>query len=201
MDLKLMKKAAGFHCLNEVTRKVIPNMSEQLVFVKEIDGISYYFFEPRIGKWYYTDYPEYKKHTILHNFRMFLEYVQVGYKIIYMMESRKVLGYIVCVNGGSRLKCSNTDDIVLGPIYIFSEQRGRGIGTRAINATLNKLGIEYNYCYEYIKPSNIASIRTVEKNGFVKIGMASESGLTRRIQILDKNSTKIGKYIVFRYKN
>ena len=171
----------------------------QLSFVKEIEGISYYRFIPSFGKWYYTDYPEYNPPTFSHAVRMCLEYIQAGYEIIYMKSENKILGYIVSVNGGSRLRCSKSDDIVLGPIYIQAEHRGKGIGTRGIHAVLTQLGIPFHYCYEYIKPSNFASIKTVEKNGFEKIGYGNETGFTKRIH-LNQNGGG-GTYIIYRYKN
>ena len=60
---------------------------EDLPYVKTVDGIEYYRFTPRIGKWYYDNYPGYKRHSLSHNIRMLIEYLEGGYEIFYMANS------------------------------------------------------------------------------------------------------------------
>lgn len=170
----------------------------ELKFIKEIDGIGYYLFKPTFGHWYFKDYPNYKKHSLSHGLRMMLEYLEGGYSIYYMIQTGKdnIAGYVTVAKGGRRLRCSTKQDIVLGPIYIDPELRGKGIGTRGIFAVLHHLDIQYENAYEYIQPTNTASIRTVEKNGYIKIGSGSSKGLLRRI---DNDGSQ--EFFIYQYRN
>lgn len=169
---------------------------KHMKFLKSVGDIDYYEFKPSFGKWYYKNYPEYERMTIPHFIRMTIEYIEGGYRIYYLVKNNSVMGYILVTNGGGRLKCSSARDIVLGPIWISTQLRGRGIGTEGISVVLHKLGIKYNNAYEYIKCSNIASIRSVEKNGYVNIGRAKSVGLLKRI-VFDNN----GDMFVFKYQS
>lgn len=155
----------------------------ELTFVKTIHDIDCYWFKPKIGKWYYTDYAGYKKHSLSHNFRMLLEYLEGGYEILYMYNSSLggILGYILIARGGRRLRCSTPEDIVLGPIWVKPELRGKGIASKGIFTVLHELDIKYQNAYEYIQPTNLSSIRTVEKNGFSLFGSGSSKGFFKRI--------------------
>lgn len=59
---------------------------------------------------------------------------------------------------------------------------------------LNELGLDYRYAYEFIIDNNIASIKTVEKNGYILVGRAKEFGIMRNLV-----SCSDGDYLIYRY--
>ena len=73
---------------------------KDLKFIKSVDGIEYFLYKPRLGKWYFTGYPGYSKHSIPHKFRMLIEFLEGGYEIFYMYKNGRVLGYILVARGG-----------------------------------------------------------------------------------------------------
>lgn len=172
-------------------------MEKKITAIKEIDGIRYYKYTPSLFRYYIGGYPEYKPTTISHFIRMTIEYLQGGFRVYYMYSKQnEVLGYLVVANGRRRLTCSKKEDIVIGPIWICPSKRGKGYGTKGIHAVLHELGESYQSAYEYIKTHNIASIRSVEKNGFKCLGYGQERGLLRKVY-----PAKEGKDYIFRYNH
>lgn len=171
-------------------------MDKKLFFIKQIEDIRYYKYTPKLFRWYINDYPEYETITLSHFIRMTIEYLNGGFHVYYMKsKDDEILGYIVVAKGGRRLTCSTKDDIVLGPIWICPSKRGRGIGTKGIHAVLHELGEPYQFAYEYIKTHNNASIRSVEKNGFICLGYGQERGLLRKVYPSKEGMDYIFKYI------
>lgn len=167
-----------------------------LTYVKTVDEIEYYRFKPKFGKWYYKNYSGYRKHSLPHNVRMTIEYLEGGYEIFYMIQGGRVLGYLLVSRGGKRLKCSSRDDIVIGPIWVEPELRNTGIASKGISAVLHDLDITYKYAYEYIQPTNVSSIRTVEKNSFDLYGTGSSKGMLKRIE-----SDGSEEFLIYRYSS
>lgn len=173
-------------------------MKCKMKLIKTIDGIDYYFFKPTVFKQYADCYegnemPHYFSRPV-HRIRMTLLKIQGNYRIYYMYSGNKALGHIVVSNGGNRIQMSNKNDIVLGPIWICPAGRGNGLGTKGIDAVLNCLEDNYQYAYEYIEDDNIASIKTVEKNGYRFIGKAKEYGLLKEIRLNDSGNLMLYKY-------
>lgn len=140
------------------------------------------------------NHPPYER-RLTHKIRMMFEYLRGGgYSVFYIVLDGDVAGHIVVARGGRRLAVSKEEDVVLGPIFISPNVRGRGLGTAAIQVILNELNLEYNYAYEFIKDGNIASIRTAEKNGYQFIGRAKESGIMRRLVMHSD-----GSWLIYRY--
>lgn len=164
--------------------------------VATVDGIRYALYKPRGFRWYYSGYPEYRKPTFKHAVRMFIERLRGGYHVWYMLdaESGRVCGYLVVARGGRRLSCSSRQDIVIGPVWICPALRGKGLGTKGIRAVLLDLGERYRYAWEYIKTHNIASIRSVEKNGFERFSFGRESRWFRTVW-----TAASGQDVIYRY--
>ena len=170
-----------------------------MYFLGEYDGIEFYRYSPTLFRPYYTDYPKkdhppYERRAI-HQIRMMTEYLRGGYQVIYMVRGGEVLGHLVVARGGRRLAVSTPEDIVVGPIFVAPRLRGQGLGTIGIRVVLNALGLKYRYAYEFIKHDNIASIRTVEKNGYVFVERARESGPMKNLIACPD-----GDFVVYRYE-
>lgn len=141
--------------------------NKRVTFLGRYSDVDFYRYTPSLFKPYYMDYPA-EDHPnyegrLVHKIRMMMEYLRGGYEVIYMVVDGKVVGHLVIANGGRRLAISEKEDIVLGPIFVSPDWRGKGIGTIGIRTVLHDLDIPYRYAYEFIKDGNIASIRTVEK--------------------------------------
>jgi len=169
---------------------------DKLLFLIEEEGIKYYKYIPKLFAWYYRNYPEYEKITIPHFFRMLIEYFNGGYRVYYLKSSEDgMLGYIVVASGGRRLTCSSKEDIVLGPIWICPNQRGKGYATKGIFLVLHELEKTYKAAYEYIRETNIASIKSVEKNNYTFIGRAKEKGFLRKVYMDNEGELLVYKYL------
>lgn len=165
----------------------------------QLEGIDFYKYSPTLFQPYYMDYPK-KEHPpyanrMIHKVRMMLEYLRGGYQVIYMVRNHKILGHIVVARGGRRLKVSTSDDIVLGPIFVTPDCRGEGIGSFGIRVVLKEIGLQYRYAFEFIKYDNIASIRTVEKNGYIPLGRVKEVGLLKNLV-----PASDGDFVVYRFE-
>lgn len=171
-----------------------------LSFLKEADGISYYLFKPSVRHIYYPCYqgnevPPYFT-RIVHKIRMIRELYKSQYQVVYMMKNDAVIGHLVVGRGGSRIAMSTKHDIVIGPIWVVPSQRSNGYASMGISFVLHKLNVDYDYAYEYIEKSNTPSIRTVQKNGFEFVDECNEYGLFRVIR-----PCKDGHLNVYRIKN
>lgn len=172
--------------------------NKRVTFLGRYSDVDFYRYKPSLFKPYYMDYPA-EDHPnyegrLVHKIRMMMEYLRGGYEVIYMVVDGKVVGHLVIANGGRRLAISEKEDIVLGPIFVSPDWRGKGIGTIGIRTVLRDLDIPYRYAYEFIKDGNIASIRTVEKNGYQFVCRAEEKGLLKNLITCPE-----GSFIVYRY--
>ncbi|MBE6952373.1 MAG: GNAT family N-acetyltransferase [Ruminococcaceae bacterium] len=175
-------------------------MSEKkrMKFIGRYNYIDFYEYSPTLFRPYYMaypveDHPLYEKRA-MHRIRMLLEYLRGGYRVFYMCINNEIVGHIVVADGGRRLSISENVDIVLGPIYISPRMRGHGIATEGIRVILNELNWDYRYAYEFIMDDNMASIRTVEKNGYTFVGKAKEVGVMKRL-VEDPH----GRFVIYRY--
>lgn len=168
--------------------------SKRLKYIKNIGGIDYYKYTPSIFKPYYTQYQSFLPISFIHRIRMLLELLQGGYSVYYMVVNSEVVGYLCVCTGRCRLQCVGKEDITIGPIWITPTERGKNYATKGIHAILECLDIVYNYAYEFIKPTNEPSIRTVEKNKFEKIGWGSSRGLLRKIYL-----SSSGDFLIYKY--
>lgn len=172
---------------------------KRMSFLGKFEGLEFYRYSPALFSPYYTDYPQQDhppyERRVVHQIRMMLEYLRGGYSVFYIACQGVILGHLVVARGGRRLAVSTPEDIVIGPVFVSPSQRGNGLGTTGIRVVLEELGLKYRYAYEFIKHDNIASIRTVEKNGYVFVERARERGLMKNM-ITSPN----GDYVIYRYE-
>ena len=65
--------------------------------------------------------------------RLRLELIRGGYIVYYLAVDGAVVGYNVIAPGGRRLKLSTPKDIVVGPLFISPEHRGKGFSVLLMN--------------------------------------------------------------------
>ena len=174
-------------------------MKERTVFMKRLDGIDYYLFTPSLFALYdycYApeDVPPYSRRPV-HRIRMMRELYRSNYRVVYMKVGGRPVGHFVVGRGGSRIAMSTPEDIVIGPVWTVPSERNRGYASRGIGFILRHAGFAYLNAYEYIKETNAASIRTVEKNGFLLAAKCAEHGILRTVRE-DGN----GDVLVYRYR-
>lgn len=171
---------------------------KKCAFICEKDGIGYFLYKPNIFRIYAKCYSRDEKppyfSRVIHHIRMIRELLFAHYVVIYLKKEDHIVGHLVVGRGGTRIAMSNKNDIVIGPIWIVPSERGNGIASKAIYHVLHSLGFDYVYAYEYIDRSNIASIRTVEKNGFEFVSNCTECGVMRTIKESDFGSTLVYRY-------
>lgn len=131
--------------------------------------------------------------SMVRRIRFFLEYLGKGhYRVFYLEKNGELLGHCVVAPGGRRLKCSSTEDIVIGPYYVKEAERGKGYSVRLIRMVLSN--IEFRYAFDWVEKTNIASCRASEACGFAKIGELNVSKILRTLRIVD-----YGDDIIYRY--
>lgn len=173
-------------------------MKHQKRFLERRDGIDYYCFKPSLFRLYdkvYTrqEAPPYFR-RLIHHIRMMRELIRSDYRVIYLVVGGNTIGHLVVGRGGTRVAMSSQEDIVIGPVWTIPSQRNQGYASKGIHFALHNAEFQYVNAYEYIKQSNRASIRTVEKNGFVLVARCAEHGLMRTLREDQK-----GDQLVYRY--
>lgn len=131
--------------------------------------------------------------STVRRFRLILEILRGGYKDYYLVENNIVVGNCVLTPGGRRLKCSNKNDGVIGPLYICPEYRGRGLSEVLVKNMLNSCMHRYNSFYCWIHEKNIPSRRSLESCGFIPIGRLDVVGIFRRLVITPRGADIIYK--------
>lgn len=172
----------------------------ELRFVKSAEGVDFYLFRPRPGRWYYTGWDGWAEdrtaHTRSHRVRMAIEWLEAGYRVYYMAKDDEIVGYVTVARGGGRLRCATRRDIVLGPVYTPARFRGKGYATAGEKAVLHSLEIPYDAAYEYIKKDNAPSLRVAEKCGFTRFADGQIRGRLRRVCIAKEGT---GTHVIVRY--
>lgn len=157
-------------------------------------GISLYEYTPSITR---PLYMRFEKMTFSRRIRLLLEFLHNGsYTVYYLAVDDVLVGYCVVAGGGRRLKTSVPLDIVLGPYYIDTKQRGKGYSKILIRMVLDYRKGTYQFAYDYIDKTNLPSIKASEACGFVKCGELSICGFFRNLELCESGgSHNIYKYI------
>ena len=129
--------------------------------------------------------------------RLTLEYLHKDhYKVYYLSVNQELVGHCLVAIGGRRLKCSTTSDIVLGPYYVEEKHRGNGYCEKMIRYILDYYK-NYNNAFDYIKKSNLPSIKASKKCGFEKVGELDKVGLMHRLTEVSQD----GEDEIYQYSN
>lgn len=156
------------------------------IFLDRVDDLEFLLFKPSLFRLYDNCYsrnntPPYIN-RIIHRVRMIRELFLSHYQVIYMRKDGDIIGHLVVGRGGSRIAQSDQKDIVIGPIWVIPSERSCGYASKGIRYILQAYKGAYRYAYEYIEKDNLASIRTVEKNGFEFVSECNEYGVLKRIK-------------------
>lgn len=159
---------------------------DKLTFLEKDEDIEFLMFKPSLFHLYDDCYsqentPPYAS-RIIHRVRMIRELILSHYQVVYMRKNGQIIGHLVVGRGGSRIAESNQGDIVIGPIWVIPSERSHGYASKGIAYVLKLFHGSYGYAYEYIEKDNVASIRTVEKNGFEFVNECNEYGLLKKIK-------------------
>lgn len=140
-------------------------------------------------------YKNFEPMGMVRRIRFLLEYLgRNHYRVFYLEKDGDLIGHCVVAPGGRRLKCSTSDDIVLGPYYIRKEERGRGYSVKLIGMVLENT--DYRYAFDWVEKKNIASCKASERCGFTKIGELNVSPFLRKLTIVEE-----GDDIIYRQCN
>ena len=116
-------------------------------------------------------------------FRLALEIIRGGYTDYYLVLDNIVVGNCIITPGGRRLKCSNKDDGVIGPLFICPEYRGKGLSEILVRQVLICCSQKFSSFYCWIYENNIPSRRSLEACGFKPVGRLDVVGKFRRLII------------------
>lgn len=165
---------------------------KRLIFCEAEGDFEYYQFRPSLIKLLYVDF---EPMSIFRRLRLMYEWVKKGsYTVYYLAKNNTMVAHcVVCGGGGRRLKCTTAEDIVLGPYYVDSKERGQGYSELLIKYVLNHYP-NYRFAYDYIKKKNIPSIRATLRCGFEKVGELNRVGLLHKLV-----EVKNGEFEIFRY--
>ncbi|KNZ42041.1 GNAT family N-acetyltransferase [Acetobacterium bakii] len=163
--------------------------------VYEKDGFTYYEYKPTMFKPFYLEMETY---TFRERIRFLLSYF-VGYKVFYMMEGTEYIGYcVVEKSGNGRYRFIGKKDIIVGPIFIKNQFRGRGLAGILNHVVLDDLGLSYIYAWNYVDKLNTKSVKAAPKAGFEYVSDAVITGIGRKLALVEGDT---GDFRVMRYKN
>lgn len=163
--------------------------------VYEHEGFTYYEYKPTIFKPFYMDMELF---SLRERVRFLLSHF-VGYKVYYMKEGNEYVGDCVVEKGGSgRYKFADKKDIIVGPIFIKDEFRGRKLSSILTDVILLDLGLKYHYAWNYVDKLNASSLKASPKAGFIYFSDALISGIRRQLILVPGDS---GEFLVMRRKN
>ncbi len=168
-------------------------ISDYLNYLKEIgtdDDLSIYLFKPTPFKVLAVPI---EKNSFSRWARLFSEVLRGGYQVFYLVKDNTIAGYCVITPGGRRLKCSTSNDGVIGPLYICPEYRGKGLSEVLVKNILKVCMRQYNCFYCWIYEDNIPSRRSLESCGFKPIGRLDVVGKFRRLVLTPKGADIIYK--------
>ena len=166
--------------------------NDRMTLIREDGGLSFYEYRPTPFRLLYRHF---EKMTLSRRIRLLLEYFAKGkYKVFYLLKDGVPVGPCVVAAGNRRLKMSSQEDIVLGPYFVDPAFRGNGYAKLLISAVLRDGGLSYRYAYDYIKKSNIPSIKATLANGFTLCGELDIEGFFHKL-----TEREGGDYNIYRY--
>lgn len=119
-----------------------------------------------------------------------MELIRGGYMVYYLVVDGVIVEYNIIAPGGRRLSCSTSKDIVVGPLFVNPECRGKGYATVLMKLPLLFSSYDYERAFDWIAESNLSSIKDSKACGFQEYGRLTVKGLFRRL-VEDENGEDI----------
>lgn len=97
------------------------------------------------------------------------------YKIIYVFDNEKLIHYSHVLPGFWKFRFMNRDDYEIGPCWTDELYRGQQIYPYVIQKIVELFKNDAAFFYMVVDEKNIASIRGIEKAGFIKVGIVKKT--------------------------
>ncbi len=167
--------------------------SDNLKLLKtDSDGYKYYVFNPTLLK-QFPKSGNMRKMTFLQRGRFFTMKLH-GYRVYLIGINDEVYSSIAFSGGGYRFPFANKKDLIYGPSYTIPEYRGQGLAARLGDAVIKEFEKDYENIYATVKLTNEASLRCLEKNGYVKERRIGVNEFTKIYYLDDGGSFWLMKY-------
>lgn len=101
-------------------------------------------------------------------------------KIVYLQSEGKPIHTSYVIPKCFKFGFMNRDDYEIGPCFTDPEHRGRGIYPNVLRSICKNTGNKDTVFYMIVDETNTASIRGIEKAGFVRCGSVKVNKLTKR---------------------
>ena len=140
-------------------------------------------------------FPFYMEHVSASwRIRCVMEYF-VGYSVYYIKIDDEWAGYCVISKGRNPRYSFSTDrDIIFGRYFIDKKFRGHGLAVQMLDEILNHCGLSYEKAYAYLRCSNTASVKSIERLGGRRVKQFDIKGLTRRLYDAEN-----GEFVLYEY--
>ena len=162
--------------------------------------LEYHHKNDEFEVWLYTPdiihaFPFYMENVGLSwRIRCILEFF-VGYSVYYIKINEKWAGYCVISNGRNpRYSFATDKDIIFGRYFIDEEFRGDGLAVRMLREILDNSGLIYDKAFAYLRCTNIASKKSIERLGGKRIKRFDIRGFTRKLYDSDN-----GEFVLYCY--
>ena len=150
-----------------------------------------YEFSPSLGRMFYKNY---EKMTFQRWVRFLFELPR-GYKVYYLEVDNQIVAYSVISRGGGRYLFADTGDIVVGSYFVLKEHRGKRYSEVLVSELLRYKGIEYKNAYDWVRQTNIPSLKCSDKVGLKIVGSCNVAGTFRKIVLCNDMS---GEYFILK---
>jgi L-amino acid N-acyltransferase YncA len=121
-----------------------------------------------------------------------------GYKVYYLSIDKNIIGYCVISRGGGRYSFAKKEDIVVGPYFVIEKYRGNKYSEILVNELLRYNGIKYCAAYDWVRQTNIPSIKCAQRCGFE---VECTADIVKPFRTFRLRKDDLGEYFIFRKTN
>lgn len=168
----------------------------KITFVDASNDYRLYVYTPSL---FHPVHINFERMPIKLRLRYLRNYLRTGKYVIYYLKFKdELVGMCAVTPGGSGLKirCTDKEDIILGPYFIVREKRGNGYSKALIKMVLKNYPSNYKYAYDIIAKENRASLRASEACGFKVCEEINFVGILRNHQSVRMG---MGTHYILRY--
>lgn len=159
--------------------------NKHLAYCTTLSGVDFYEYKVKLFSYFYTPMAYYEN-LFSRKIRETIDFLRGNYHVYYIAKDNNLIGYGTVVKGGGRYRFSSAKDIILCNFGIQPQYRGRGYSSILYQGLLEKMDLKYEKAFAFITHDNTPSIKSAQKNGFVKTANASRKGIVNFI-VVDPN--------------